>query len=507
MKIFSSEKVREIDAYTIKNEPVQSIDLMERAAKALFNWYVDHFGRSGTVVVFAGPGNNGGDGLALSRMLADADFNVRVFYLAFSSKMSKNLSLNKERLINQGKAEYNKIIEPDDFPLIRPGDVIIDAIFGSGLTRPAEGLSAEVISKINNAGARVVSVDIPSGLFGEDNTGNNPDTIVRADYTLTLQFPKLSFFFPGNQHFVGKYYILPIGLHPAKISSTPTDYNLIDTSFVAGILKNRNKFDHKGNFGHGLMIAGSCGKAGAAVLASHAALRTGLGLLTAHVPRPIAEVIHAALPEAMVQCDQSDLMVTEIPGPEKYDAIGIGPGLGTKPNTRKGVRDLLEKYKGPIIIDADALNIIATENGLKELIPEDAVLTPHPGEFRRLTGSDGQGYASLLQQQEFSKKYKCVSVLKGAHTSVCLPDGRVWFNSTGNPGMATAGSGDVLTGMILALLAQAYRPSEAAIAAVFIHGLAGDLAAVKNGFESLIASDIIFNIGNSFKKIRQNKNQ
>jgi len=507
MKIFSSGKVREIDAYTIKNEPVQSVDLMERAARALFSWFVDHFERTQTVFVFTGPGNNGGDGLALSRMLADADYNVNVFYLAFSSGTSKDWRANKERLIKQGKAEYSEISAVDDFPVIRYGDIIIDAIFGSGLTRPAEGFPAQVISKINNSGAIVVSVDIPSGLFGEDNTGNNMDSIVRADHTLTLQFPKLSFFFAENQHFVGEYHILPIGLHPAKISSTPTDYNLIDTSFVAGILKNRNKFDHKGNFGHGLMIAGSCGKAGAAVLASHAALRTGIGLLTTHVPRPVAEVIHAALPEAMVRCDQSDLMVTEIPNPEKYDALGIGPGLGTKPNTRKGIRDLLEKYKGPLVIDADALNIIATEKGLRELIPENAVLTPHPGEFRRLTGSDEKAYARLLQQQDFSKKHRCVSVLKGAHSSVCLPDGRVWFNSTGNPGMATAGSGDVLTGMILALLAQGYRPSEAAIAAVFIHGLAGDIAAEKTGCESLIASDIISNIGNSLKKIRKLKNQ
>ncbi len=507
MKIFSSEKVREIDAYTIKNEPIESIDLMERAATALFNWFIKHFERSGNVLVFAGPGNNGGDGLALSRMLAGAGYRVKVFYLAFSSKTSKDWSINRDRLVKQDKAEYNEIREIRDLPLIRPDDIIIDSIFGSGLTRPAEGLPGQVISKINEAEVKVVSVDIPSGLFGEDNTDNNMDTIIRADYTLTLQFPKVSFFFAENQHFVGKFSVLPIGLHPAKISSTLTDYNIIDSSFVAGILQNRNKFDHKGHYGHGLMIAGSCGKAGAAVLASHAALRTGIGLLTAHVPRPVAEIIHIALPEAMVQCDQSDLMVTEIPDPGIYDALGIGPGLGTKPNTRKGLRDLLEKYKGPLVVDADALNIISSEEDLLELLTEDMVLTPHPGEFRRLTGSDEKEFARLVRQQEFSKKYKCVIVLKGAHSSVSLSDGRVWFNSTGNPGMATAGSGDVLTGMILSLLAQGYKPSEAAIAAVYIHGLAGDIASEKTGYESLIASDIIYNIGNSFKQIRQYKNQ
>lgn len=506
MKIFSSDKVREIDAYTIENEPIKSTDLMERAATALFKWFVKHFERSGSVVVFTGPGNNGGDGLALSRMLTSAGYNVKVFYVAFSSKTSSDWSINRDRLIRQKKADFNEIKETGDFPFINPGDIIIDAIFGSGLTRPVEGLPAQVIKKINEAEAKVVSVDIPSGLFGEDNSGNDMDSIIRADFTLTIQFPKVAFFFAENQHFVGKFYVMPIGLHPAKISSMSTDYNVIDMSLVAGILQNRNKFDHKGHFGHGLMIAGSCGKAGAAVLSSHAALRTGIGLLTVHVPRPVADIIHTALPEAMVECDQSDLMFTETPDPGKYDALGIGPGLGTKPNTRKGLRDLLGKYKGPLVIDADALNIIASEEDLPGLLSADTILTPHPGEFRRLAGSDEKAFVRLVKQQELSKKYKCVIVLKGAHSSVSLPDGRVWFNSTGNPGMATAGSGDVLTGMILGLLAQGYKPSEAAIAAVYIHGLAGDITAEKTGYESLIASDIIYNIGNAFKQIRQIKN-
>jgi len=507
MKIFSSEKVREIDAYTIENEPITSTDLMERAATALFKWHIKHFERSCSVFVFTGPGNNGGDGLALSRMLSGAGYKVKVYYVAVSPETSKDWTINKERLLRQNIAEFNEIKEIGDFPFIKPDDIIIDSIFGSGLKRPVEGLAAQVIGKINETEAKVLSVDIPSGLFGEDNTNNNLDNIIRADHTLTLQFPKVSFFFAENQHFVGKYHVLPIGLHPARISSMPTEYNIIDRSLVAGILQNRNKFDHKGNFGHGLMIAGSCGKAGAAVLASHAALRTGIGLLTVHVPRPVSDIIHTALPEAMVQCDKSDLMVTEIPDPGNYDALGIGPGMGTKPNTRKGLRDLLEKYKGPMVIDADALNIISSEKDLPGMISEDNILTPHPGEFRRLSGSDDTAFSRLVKQQEYSKKYKCVIILKGAHSSVTLPDGRVWFNSTGNPGMATAGSGDVLTGMIMSLLAQGYKPSEAAIGAVYIHGLAGDIAAEETGYESLIASDIIYNIGNAFKQIRQFKNQ
>ncbi|MDZ7739762.1 MAG: NAD(P)H-hydrate dehydratase [Bacteroidales bacterium] len=507
MKIFTADKIREIDAYTIEHEPVKPVDLMERAASAMFNWFVAQFERTAEVNIFSGPGNNGGDGLALARMLADAGYRVKVYYTAFTDSKSESWTVNYERLLRQAKAEYKEIEKSDDFPYISPGGIVIDAIFGSGLTRPARGLPAEIIAGINKTEARVVSVDIPSGLFSEDNTDNDAGSIIRADYTLSLQFPKLSFFFAENQHFVGQFEVLPIGLHPGKINNTASDYNLIDSAFVAGILKNRNKFDHKGNFGHALMVAGSSGKAGAAVLSSHATLRMGTGLLTAHVPRPVAAIIHSALPEAMVQCDQSDIMVTDIYDTDKYDALGIGPGLGTKPNTKKGLTELLEKYKGPAVIDADALNIISTEEDLKQLLSENTVLTPHPGEFRRLTGSEETAYAQMQRQREFSGKYGCTTVLKGAHSAVCLPDGRMWFNTTGNPGMATAGSGDVLTGMILGLLAQGYRPSEAAIAAVFIHGLAGDLACEGTAYESLIASDIIYNIGKSFKQIRQIKNK
>ncbi len=507
MKIFSSDKIREIDAYTIQNEPVKSVDLMERAAGSLFNWFINNTGRSDRIFVFTGPGNNGGDGLALSRMLADAGYRISVYHILFTSKTSEDWQINHERLIRQNKAEYNEIKAIEDFPVLNTGDIIIDCIFGSGLSRPVQGLPGAVIKKINGSDAKVVSVDIPSGLFGEDNTGNDPESIIHAGNTLTLQFPKLSFFFAENHQFVGDYHILPIGLHPNKINNLYTDYQVTDTGLVAGILKERSRFDHKGNFGHGLMIAGSCGKAGAAVLSSHAALRTGIGLLTVHVPRPVAGIIHCSLPEAMIQCDQSDLMVTSITVPEKYDALGIGPGLGTKPNTRKGVRELLEKYKGPLVIDADAINILSMDTDLVNLLPEDTVLTPHPGEFRRLAGPDTNGFERLQKQQEISKRYKCVIILKGAYSSVSLPDGRIWFNTSGNPGMATAGSGDVLTGMVLALLAQGYKPSEAAIAATFIHGLAGDIAAANSGLESLIASDIIYNIGNAFSKIKQYKNK
>lgn len=503
MKIFSSAQTREIDDYTIKNEPIKSIDLMERAATELYAWVINNYDRKVKIYIVAGPGNNGGDGLAMARMLADSDYDVNVVFPVFSASTSKDFSINKKRLLDQGKCKYSEISSTDEFPETGHDDIIIDAIFGSGLSRPVEGFPAEIIKEINNAEAEVVSVDVPSGLFGESNTDNIPDNIIRADYTLTIQFPKLSFFFAENYSYVGRYFVIPIGLHPEKIRMTPSNYSTIDAELVLDILKERSKFDHKGNFGHGLMVAGSCGKAGAAILSSHAALRSGIGLLTAHVPRPVADIINSSLPEAMTECDQSEIMVTEVRDPGLYDAIGIGPGLGTKPNTKKGLRDILGKYDGPLVLDADAINIISLEKDLMDLLPENSVLTPHPGEFSRLSGSDASGYDRLREQVDISEKYKCIIVLKGACSSISLPDGRVWFNTTGNPGMATAGSGDVLTGMILSFLAQGYPTGEAAIAAVYLHGLAGDIAAEKKGYESLIASDIIYNIGNSFQRIRQ----
>lgn len=503
MKLFTSEQIRHIDSYTIANEPVKSIDLMERAAGALFAWFIENIERTRKIIVLAGPGNNGGDGLALSRLLAESDYRVEVYHICFTDKYSVDRMVNYERLTEQALVEIKTINTIDELPYFSSEEVLVDSIFGTGLTRPATGLAAEVISRINESDNLIVSVDIPSGLFGEDNSANTAHSIIRAKHTLSFQFPKLSFFFAGNHQFVGKYHILPIGLHPSIIRDTMSVYNIIDDSLVASIVRLRKKFDHKGVFGHGLMVAGSCGKTGAAVLSSLAALRTGIGLLTTHVPRSSADIIHTSVPETMVQCDQSDILISEIYDTEKYSAIGIGPGLGTKPNTGRAVSELLKKYHGPLVIDADALNIISENKELLRNLPENAILTPHPGEFARLSGSEDSGFRILQKQIELSVKYNCIIILKGANTSISLSDGRVWFNSTGNPGMATAGSGDVLTGMILSMLAQGYTPADSAIAAVYLHGLAGDIAAEKNAYESLIASDIIHNIGKSFRRVKK----
>ncbi|HCI54565.1 MAG TPA: NAD(P)H-hydrate dehydratase [Bacteroidales bacterium] len=502
MKIFTGQQIKEIDKFTIENEPISSVDLMERAAGKIFSWIVSRFGRSHKIVVVAGPGNNGGDGLALARMLALSGYETEVFYIAFSKNVSPDWKINMERLEQTGKARLYVVNNSNEFPVFEGDAIIIDAIFGTGLSRPAEGLAAEVITRINESNCIKISVDVPSGLFTEDNSMNNKEAIVRADYTLSFQFPKLAFMFAENYIYTGEWYILDIGLHPDIISDTSTPYCFMEESLIRGLLKKRKKFDHKGIYGHGLMIAGSSVKTGAAILSAKAALRAGIGLITCHVPSKSVTSVISSLPEAMIQCDKNSEIITSVENFNEFTAVGAGPGIGKEQDTASTIYKLICECKKPLVLDADALNIIAANKEWHEKIPPDAIITPHPKEFERLAGKTDDGYSRLMCQVSFSKKHNCIVILKGAYTSISLPDGRVFFNSTGNPGMATAGSGDVLTGIILSLLAQSYRPADAALVGVYIHGLAGDIAAGKRGMESIIASDIADNLGEAYCRIR-----
>jgi NAD(P)H-hydrate epimerase len=502
MKLFLGDQIKEIDKRTISEEPVSSADLMERAAMQLLKWYMTNFERSKRVLIFVGPGNNGGDGLALARLLDSNRYVPLVYYVEFTEKTSGDWKTNFRRLKTETKAEVYNLKKIDQFPIVASDDIIIDAIFGTGLTRPAEGLAAEVIRYINKCGNTVISVDIPSGLYSEDNTGNIYDNIVSADFTLSFQFPKISFMFAENAGYVGEVVTLPIGLSQVAIRNMITPYNLLSNMDIAPLLKRRNKFDHKGTYGHGLLISGSSGKTGAAVLGAGAALRSGIGLITCHVPLSGVLAIQCSLPEAMISADRNERHFSEIGDTGSYSAIGVGPGLGTEPESQRALHKLLSECRKPIVIDADGLNILSLNKEWFSLIPEGAILTPHPKEFERLAGTSENSYSRLQLQIEFSVQHKCIIILKGAHTSVTTPAGKVYFNGTGNPGMATAGSGDVLTGILLSLLAQGYEPEDAAVAAVYLHGLAGDLAAEELCYESIIASDIIKYLTRAFSKIR-----
>jgi len=502
MKIFRSGQIKQIDEFTIRNEPISSTDLMERAVGKLYEWYKEKFDKSRPVLILAGPGNNGGDGLAFARMLNVNNYNTQVLYIQINENTSADWKINRERLTKQTNVPIIIITDPDQIPDIHGGSVIIDALFGSGLSRPAEGLAAEVIRRINNSGAVIVSIDMPSGLFGEDNSSNDPENIIRADYTLTFQFPRLSFMFPENEKYIGKWVVLPIGLLPEIINETETPYYFVQKDNIRPLIRKRSKFDHKGIYGHAFLIGGSNGKIGAVALGAKAALRTGAGLVTCQVPSRGNVIMQCVVPEAMIISDKSEEIITDKVVNDPFSAAGIGPGMGTDMESQAVVYDLIKSWKKPLVIDADALNILSQNKSWLEILPANCILTPHPKEFERLTGRSSNSYERLAKQINFSSRYNCIVVLKGAHTAVSTPDGRVWFNSTGNPGMSTAGSGDVLTGIILSLLAQGYDPPDAALTGVYLHGLAGDIAVERLCYESVIASDIIAGIGEAFNRIR-----
>lgn len=501
MKIFSAEQVREIDAYTITNEPIQSIDLMERAALRLTGWYVRHFHTDRKVVIFAGPGNNGGDALAMARMLADRQYRVHCYLLRFG-KLSEDCAENLHRLKKQDILRLIELDEKDELPDIDEADVVVDGIFGSGLSRRVTGLPARMIRHINGRAGTVVAIDIPSGLFGEDNSGNDYNQVIRATYTITFQFPFLSFFFDLHEQHVGQVRVHDINLHPKAIADTRAVYRTIEREEIPGFLPERSKFAHKGTRGHALMIAGCYGMMGAALLAGEACLRSGTGLVTLHLPRFGYSIVQTAFPEALVSLDQSDILYSEPPDLSPYSAIGIGPGLGCKPNSGKGLKMLLERTEVPLVIDADGLNILSQHPDWYELLPKGCILTPHPKEFDRLAGESSNSFDRHLKQREFSQKHQLVVVLKGAHTGIASPDGNYWFNTTGNPGMATGGSGDVLTGLITGLLAQGISSLHAALAGVYLHGVAGDLAAEASSEEAIIAGDMNLYLGEAFREVK-----
>lgn len=489
MKLFTTPQLKTLDAYTIAHEPISSLDLMERASVAITDWLLQYFEKPQPILVVAGAGNNGGDGLAVARLLATCGFEVEVILVNPDGKLSEDCEANRKRLVEQGRVKISEI-RNSSF-VIRNSSFIIDALFGSGLNRPLEGVYADVVKQINQSGAQVISIDIPSGLFGEDNITNTPENIIKANITLTLQFPKIAFLLPENEEYVGEWQVLDIGLHPDGISQIESTYFYTDKDSIP-LLKNRGKFSHKGTYGHALFIGGSYGKMGAAVLASRACLRTGVGLLTIHTPECGVTILQTAVPEAMCLPDKEHSYVsllTEDVSP--YSAIGIGCGLGTEPETAKVLKHLLVETKQPLVLDADALNILAKHPDWLTLIPKNTVITPHPKEFERITGSYKNRFEQIEIARAFSKKHCIFVVLKGAFSAVVCPDGEVHFNSTGNPGMAKGGSGDILCGMMLALLAQGYSPKESAILGVFLHGQAGDRAAADYGQTEMIGSDII----------------
>lgn len=492
MKLLSAQQIHQWDAFTIAHEPVTSTDLMERAAQSCTDWLIENNLHSKTIKIFCGKGNNGGDGLAIARQLIERGVNPSVFILEFGAKGTDDFQTNLNRL-HPLTTEMFFLQSEDFFPAIQKDELIIDALFGSGLNRPLTGLSASLVEHINHSGADVVAIDVPSGMFIDKSSIGNP--IVEATYALTFQSLKLNFLLAENARWFGKVEVLDIGLHHAFLQEIDADYNLLDKHFISRHLIDRKPFSHKGTFGHALLVAGNKGKMGAAVLAARACLRSGVGLLTTFIPDEAVSIMQTAVPEAMVQVRE------ENPDLEKYSTLGIGPGLGTTDDAVSLVTSLLEKYAHPVVLDADALNIISRNKHLLKQVPEGSVLTPHPKEFDRLFGENSNDFERLQKAIDASKEYPLTIILKG-HYSLVSQNGKGWFNTTGNAGMATGGTGDVLTGIITALVAQKYPPFMAACIGVYVHGMAGDLALAYQSEESLLPSDIVEALGTAFNQLR-----
>ena len=501
MKVLTSSQIKAADAFTIIHEPVTSIDLMERASIACSTKILELFPENTHFSIFCGTGNNGGDGLAIARLLAAQNKQIDVYLVHFSNQRSPENQQNLERLNGISNVAINDIRSIEDFKSIKVAPVIIDALVGpdiyrDGLTRPLTGLLKDVVQWINNTNSKRVAIDLPSGLYAESDNSGNTDAIIKSDYTVSFEVPKLSFFLPSLHEFIGEWILIPIGLDKEFILSQETDYIMLDENLISSFLKKRVAFSHKGTFGHGLIVAGSYGKIGAAVLSSKACLKAGAGLVTAFIPECGYEVLQTSVPEVMVETGETEDSVSGAIPKGNYSAIGIGPGIGTSIGVLEVLKNVIKHQN--LVLDADALNLIGENKELLARLPKGAILTPHLKEFERMFGESSSDFDRLMVQRKASIELGVYIVLKGKNSSVSCPDGKVYFNSTGNPGMATAGSGDVLTGIITGLLCQGYTAFQSALLGVYLHGLAGDLAKNEDGEEAMTASDIIENLGKAF---------
>jgi ADP-dependent NAD(P)H-hydrate dehydratase / NAD(P)H-hydrate epimerase len=496
VNLYTAQQLREWDAFTATHEPVDFIDLMERAASGCVQWMLQHIGSNKNYLVVCGTGNNGGDGLAIARLLHQQKIQVQVFILDAACKEASAFSTNLLRLQSAG-VQPVILKTPTLFPQPQKGDVVIDALFGTGLSRPLEGLAAQLVAHLNVVAQNMVAIDVPSGLLLHQSSIDS--AVIRARYTLSFQATKMAFLVPENEAFTGHVAVIDIGLHAQYNAAAP--YMLMDKSLIRQLYKPRSRFGHKGSYGHVLVVGGSAGKIGAVVLSAKAALRAGAGLVTALVPKLGYHIVQTALPEAMCITDEGDEILTAMQHDTgRYAAIGIGPGMGTAPETVKAFSVFLSRLEQPVVADADALNCMAQDSSLLSTLPKGSILTPHPKEFERLFGYAANDFERIEKAMMMARQFRFFIVLKGHHTFIATPDGEGYFNSTGNAGMATGGSGDVLTGIIAALLAQGNSSLEACMLGVYVHGLAGDIAAAKIGEESLIASDITDNLGGAFKQ-------
>lgn len=502
-KIFRGATIAQLDEYTLKHDSLSVLDLVERAAQAFVYEFNKHYDpRRNEVFVFAGPGNNGADALAIARLLLNDSYRVQVVLFNVRGGVSTACEKNRERFVHLDNAHLQEVTSEFAPPTMRPDSVIIDGLFGTGLNRPLDGGFASLVKFINDADREIVSIDIPSGLYADENEhGKREQAIIKATHTFTFECPKLAFLMQENSPYIGEWTELAIGLSEQGKDELATDFYMVTDEDMANLMMPRDQFSHKGDYGHALLVAGHRGRMGAACLAARAALRTGLGKLTVHLPATGEVVMQTAVPEAMTIADASADAITQVSCEGKYPVVGVGPGLGTEPEQAAMLKNLIMQCHRPMVLDADALNIMAEDHSLLDMLPEGSILTPHAKELERLTTFCHGDFERLQQARALSANHKVYVLLKGPYTATCMPSGKVVFNITGNPGMATAGSGDVLTGIITSLLAQGYPPAAASVLGAYLHGLAGDIYAGRYAQPGLIASDLVEYLPQAFKQL------
>lgn len=500
MRVLKAEEHRQLDQATLSRDNIDSLQLMERAATAWATAFARHFpDKQREITVLAGPGNNGGDGLVIARLLRFETYTVTVITAEIAAPSPDNLA-NRRRAKDVG-VHLRALREGDALPSFKENSIVIDALFGTGLSRPIEGYWATLIERLNRQSVTRVAVDLPSGLLSDIPSNG---TIVKADLTLSLGYPKLALYSPANTHYLGHWQLVPFSLAPPPHSDEGKEFQLTESE-VASLLKVRRANDHKGTFGHALLVAGAYEKMGAAVICARAVLRAGAGLVTTHIPRVGYEIMQISFPEAMCSVDQHRYHFTGIDEVQRYDVVGVGPGIGKDSSTRKALFDLIGAYDRPMVVDADALNLLAETPEQLAKLPKNSILTPHPKEFERLFGQQQDDFARWQVQCERAVALRLVIVLKTGFTSIATPDGKLYFNTTGNPGMGTGGTGDALTGIITGLLAQGYAAVDAARLGVYLHGLAGDIAARELEQESLLAEDLVSHLGKAFRQLHSVK--
>ncbi len=499
MKILNPSQLKQVDEQTIANQAINSWDLMQRASATVVASLLDDFPEllEKPVYILCGKGNNGGDGLAIAGLLKALGATVEV-YLIDAERYSADNAENQEKLGHERIRMFNL----EDILAFERDAIILDCLFGFGLNTALSSEWRGIIDQINAARAVRISVDMPSGLSCETHiTVDSP--IIRADRVYTFQVPKLNLLLPEYGEFAKSFSILDIGLDTEAMEGQETNMHYLTAKSVKSLVPIRSKFSHKGTFGHALLIGGSYGKMGAMLLASKAALRTGCGLVSVGIPNCGTSIVQTAFPEAMVFADAAELSLRDFNFPTDLTAIGMGVGMGTDELTVRGFAIYLQSLpeNAKLILDADALNILAQQVSLLQALPAETILSPHPKELSRLIGTWDNDYEKLSKAKIFASEHQVFLIIKGANSVLVCPDESLYFNSTGNPGMATGGSGDVLTGILTSLRAQGMSAKDTAILGMYLHGLAGDIASRETGEASLIASDIINNLANAFQDL------